>query len=241
MRTHLVKAMREAKTETSWTNVNEAYEEASLAFLDRILNRRRAGAFLRRLEAFVERIAPAGALNARTALALRVLGPGVPDFYQGSEHQALTVTDPDNRRAVDFDLLQRTLGEVSQERPSLVTPAGKLWLSRQLLRIRGANCEAFSGGAYEPVAVEGDLSRHVFAFRRMGGGKEFVVVTPRLTFSLTSPDGSIPPERWGDTAAVTGPGRWIELLTGREAKAAGDRVALADVLAELPLAVLQHA
>lgn len=241
MRTHLTKAMREAKTETSWTKVNEAYEEASLAFLNRILDRRRAGAFLRRLEALVQRISPAGALNSRTALALRVLGPGVPDFYQGAEYQALTVTDPDNRRPVDFERLQQVFGEVCDERPILVSPAGKLWLSRQLLRIRGANCETFADGGYEPVTVEGELARHVFAFRRIGSGKEFVVVVPRLTFSLVTPDGSIPPGRWGDTGVVVGPGRWVEMLTEREFKADRERLALQEVLAELPLAVLQRA
>ena len=52
-----------------------------------------------------------GAFKARVAYALRYaisqlvlkcLVPGVPDFYQGCEDWTFTLTDPDNRRPVDF-------------------------------------------------------------------------------------------------------------------------------------------
>ncbi|MCK9519233.1 MAG: malto-oligosyltrehalose synthase, partial [Dehalococcoidia bacterium] len=148
MRTHLTKAMREAKTETSWTNIDEAYEEGAYAFLDAILDRRRARAFLRRLSGLVARIAPAGALNARAALVLRVLAPGFPDFYEGSEGEALTVTDPDNRQPIDFGTLQATLTSTEGERPALLTPAGKLWLARELVHIRREHEPAFRDGTY---------------------------------------------------------------------------------------------
>ena len=35
--------------------------------------------------------------------------PGLPDFYQGTELWDLSLVDPDNRRPVDYDCLQRRM------------------------------------------------------------------------------------------------------------------------------------
>jgi (1->4)-alpha-D-glucan 1-alpha-D-glucosylmutase len=238
MREHLTKAMREAKTETSWTKVDEPYEEAALAFLDAALNRRRSAAFLRRLEALVARIVNPGALNSRAALVLRALAPGFPDFYQGGEQENLALTDPDNRRPVDFGELAATLSTAEQACPPLLEPAGKLWLTRRLLRIRAEHRAAFEPGSYERVAIEGGKARHLFAFRRSGGGTELAVVVPRLTRTLVDEHGRIPAEAWGDTTIAAGAGAWRDLLTDRELRADDDNMPLARVLETLPLAVL---
>ena len=81
---YALKAAREEKQETSWTDPNETYETALAGFVARLLD-----ANLRRLsglvQKFAERAALLGALNSLSQLALKVTLPGVPDFYQGTE------------------------------------------------------------------------------------------------------------------------------------------------------------
>lgn len=240
MRTHLTKAMREAKVETSWTQVNEAYEATALAFLDRILNRRSASAFLRRLDGFVQRIAPSGALNARTALVLKVLAPGFPDFYQGTECEALTVTDPDNRRPVDFDALAGQLAALGANgsQPPLLSGDGKLWLTRRLMEIRAEFEDLLCAGSYAPMAVQGDESGRVFAFARELRDRRVVVAVPRLAGRLVDANGSFGDGAWQGMSIAIGQGRWHDRLTGTTFEAQGEGVALSAVFERMPLVVL---
>ena len=241
MRTHLIKAMREAKLETSWTRVNEPYEEAALAFLDAILTPRRSPAFLRSMSAFVERIRPAGAWNARAALALKVLAPGFPDIYQGSEGEALTLTDPDNRRPVHFDRLQRELsamgpGLVSQS--ELVAPAGKLWLTKRLLAIRRSCAELCEGGSYAPLSLSGPAAGHVFAFVRAFGRERLVVAVPVRVAPLLR-GAELPVSAWNRTTVhLPGAPRWTDLLSGVELSPREPAVPVETLFRLLPFAVL---
>ena len=68
------------------------------------------------LEAFVGRIAAAGAVNSLAAPSLRATAPGVPDVYQGTELWSFSLVDPDNRRPVDFELADRMLDGIEQRR-----------------------------------------------------------------------------------------------------------------------------
>ena len=60
--------------------------------------------------AFIQEIAPAGAVNGLAQTLLRLTAPGVPDLYQGTELWDFSLVDPDNRRPVDFALRQKMLG-----------------------------------------------------------------------------------------------------------------------------------
>ena len=52
---------------------------------------------------FQRRVARLGMINSLAQVALKLGSPGVPDFYQGTDLWDLSLVDPDNRRAVDFD------------------------------------------------------------------------------------------------------------------------------------------
>ena len=96
------------------TNPDPAYEEALRAFVGKLLDRASFGA----LSEVVCGLSPRarrllGALNGLSQLALKALTPGVPDFYQGTELWDLSLVDPDNRRAVDFDLRAARTGATS--------------------------------------------------------------------------------------------------------------------------------
>jgi (1->4)-alpha-D-glucan 1-alpha-D-glucosylmutase len=99
---YMTKAIREAKTHTSWVNPFENYEQAVLHFVDRTLRGSGASRFLSLFVPFQRRIAPLGMVNSLAQLVLKLASPGVPDSYQGTELWDFHLVDPDNRRPVDF-------------------------------------------------------------------------------------------------------------------------------------------
>ncbi|MBV9568741.1 MAG: malto-oligosyltrehalose synthase, partial [Hyphomicrobiales bacterium] len=83
MEAFLVKALREAKSKTSWVNPDEAYEAAATSLLHKILEP--DGAFLREFKSFARRLASLGMLTSLSRTVLKCTLPGVPDIYQGTE------------------------------------------------------------------------------------------------------------------------------------------------------------
>lgn len=241
---YLTKAMREMKVATSWLNPDDRYEAACQEFLAAILDPARSSSFLRRVAALVRLIEPAGALNSLGGLILKTLAPGCPDIYQGTELWARTLTDPDNRRPVDFARRHALLDEQSDDPPGdLTDAAAKLWLTRRLLQIRAERASVLAGGVYRPLATSGAHADHLFAFARDAPGESdgcLVVVVPRLTMGLIGEDRTPPlGARWGDTALElpeTAAG-WRDELTGTTSRP-GSPLAARDLFTRLPFAVL---
>jgi (1->4)-alpha-D-glucan 1-alpha-D-glucosylmutase len=94
---YMLKAVREAKTHTSWTDPNEEYEAALAAFVKRCLG---DAELVSRLEAFVAELTPHWHVTSLAQTLLRLTSPGAPDIYQGAELWDLSLVDPDNRRPV---------------------------------------------------------------------------------------------------------------------------------------------
>ena len=61
---YMVKAVHEAKRHSSWTNPNEAYDDAVACFVAAALDATRSAAFLRELLAFVNQVERPGLWNA---------------------------------------------------------------------------------------------------------------------------------------------------------------------------------
>jgi maltooligosyltrehalose synthase len=252
---YMLKAAREAKLRTSWTNPDEAYETGLDGFVRAILDPARAPGFLKSIHNGARLLAAAGAINGLAQVVLRTTSPGVPDTYQGGEFWDLNLVDPDNRRPVDFaardsalqvfdDALARGVTREELARDLLAAwPDGriKLYLLATLLRY-GVAAE-WSRDGYEPLAASGSRAQHVIAYARGAS----VVVVPRLPWTLARdrpPLGAV----WDDTAIVLpedGTQRYREVLTDRIVVAsAGDgpaTLALAETLAVLPVAVLAPA
>jgi (1->4)-alpha-D-glucan 1-alpha-D-glucosylmutase len=106
---YMEKAVREAKTHTSWTQQNKEFEDALRSFIERILD---SAPFLSELEAFVAQIVLPGRINSLTQTLIKCTAPGVPDTYQGSELWDLRLVDPDNRGPVDYEVRQSMLAEL---------------------------------------------------------------------------------------------------------------------------------
>lgn len=215
------KAAREASEVTGWWEQDEAFEERMHAVVDAA-----TGPAAERVRAFVDEISPAGWSNGLSAKLLQIMGPGVPDVYQGSELWEQSLVDPDNRRAVDFAERRRMLAEIDAPgaRPPAVdaTGAAKLLVTSRALRLRREH----PLDIYRPLEAAGAASAHVVAFDR---GGVFTVAT-RLPHGLQAAGG------WRDTVVLLPDTPVVDVLTGRSF--AGGPTPLADLLAFLPVALL---
>jgi (1->4)-alpha-D-glucan 1-alpha-D-glucosylmutase len=179
------KALREAKHRSRWTLPNEPYEDACADFLAALLAP--ADGFASELDAFVQRIASAGAANSLVQTALRLTTPGVPDTYQGTEFWDFSLVDPDNRRPVDFDARRAALAaSVSWDTLLHDWRDGRLKqrVIRELLQLRARHPAVFARGSYGALAVEtaeGAPSDRVLAFQRQLDGSTIIVVALRHT------------------------------------------------------------
>ena len=215
MKAYALKAVREAKQETSWTNVNEPYEAALQEFVGKLLDEKLSSRFLVSFKKFAVRTSLLGALNSLSQLALKALLPGVPDFYQGTEVWDLAFVDPDNRRPIDFDLRRHALGEDADfSRLAAHWHDGgiKLALTRQLLRLRLRYPDLFQRGSYEPLTVDGPQAEHVIAFSRSFKHERLIVAVCRHFASLTN-GGRQWPSGW-DGVVKAPSGRYEPLIGG---------------------------
>jgi (1->4)-alpha-D-glucan 1-alpha-D-glucosylmutase len=228
---YMQKAMREAKTHTSWVANNEPYENAVNRFIDSLFG---DAEFIEELESFVATVLLPGRINSLSQTLLKYTSPGVPDLYQGSELWDLSLVDPDNRRPVDYELRSRLLREMKSMNASDVMTRmddglPKLWTIHHALRVRNEHPEWFDGrSSYMPVRVRGGRSFHVIAYQR---GNNVIAVVPRLWLTLEN--------KWEDTRIFLPQGRWKNELTG-EGIASGD-VAMSNLLKDFPVALLTRA
>ena len=109
IRDYMVKAIREAKVNSSWMNPDGPYEKALLKFIDTIFSRSAANLFMKDFLPFQKKISYFGMFNSLSQTLLKITSPGVPDFYQGTEIWDFSLVDPDNRRPVNFDTRRRML------------------------------------------------------------------------------------------------------------------------------------
>ncbi len=171
---YLQKAMREAKEKTSWLDVDEAYENAVQTFAKSLL----ADADVKReLDGMRERIGAAGEQNALAQKLMTLTAPGIPDLYQGSERWYFALTDPDNRRPVDYS------------RPD----DAKTTLVRKALAVRRDLPECFDErGGYEPMFTD---QPRIIAYRR---GERVLVIAQRLRMTALDVELRLPPGTWMD-------------------------------------------
>ncbi len=194
LQAYMIKAIREAKFNTSWLNPNQLYESAVLDFVANVLKRTRTNLFLKDFEEFQVIPTHFGIFNSLGQTLLKITSPGVPDFYQGNELWDLSLVDPDNRRPIDYELRANLLAHLPLP-PSLegvrelvsAKEDGriKLYLTRQALQFRNAHRLLFERGEYQPLLAKGPNSKHICAFLRSFEGENALVVVPRLLHLLT--------------------------------------------------------
>ncbi|MGA2123352.1 MAG: malto-oligosyltrehalose synthase [Acidimicrobiales bacterium] len=250
---YCVKAAREAKVATSWTNSDNRYERGVRHVVSQLALDER---FVREIGRLMADIAPATTVNSLSSVVLKCLSPGVPDFYQGTETFNFTLTDPDNRRPVNFTTRQRALASLnrSSDTPSSDLRAMlaqgdrgplKIHLTRTLLHLRRQYPDLFVYGDYLPLSVSGPLSAHLIAFARSHGDQWVLGCVPRLALTLAGP-GRLPIGRdvWKNTAVRLprgAPRHFVDSVTAAELDVSANRLAIAEIFSDLPVGVLTGA
>ncbi|WLQ06840.1 malto-oligosyltrehalose synthase [Arthrobacter oryzae] len=224
---YATKAAREAGNSTDWLDPNEAFEQKLAAAVDAAFDNPEVRA---ELEAFVALLEPYGAANALSAKLVQLTMPGVPDVYQGTEFWDRSLTDPDNRRTVDFAARQRALDALDAgERPaSYRDEAAKLLVTSRALRLRRDRTELFTG--YTAITATGAAAAHLVAFSRGAGAS-----AGALTLATRLPRGLEQSGGWQDTS-VEMPAAMTDEFTGNSF--GPGPVAVADLLATYPVALL---
>lgn len=204
------KALHEAKVHTSWVNPNPAYDDGIREFLARILNLKGNKRFLEDMRLFVQRLSHFALFNSLAQTLLKIVSPGVPDTYQGTELWDFSLVDPDNRRPVDYEKRRQILADLNGRAASadlareLIEKRedgrAKLYLTWRALHCRREHPGLFAEGDYFAVEPQGTRSEHVFALVRRLGNQCALAAVPRLLSKFLSPPAlPIGPEVWQDT------------------------------------------
>jgi (1->4)-alpha-D-glucan 1-alpha-D-glucosylmutase len=247
---YVVKAEREAGLFTTWTDVDESFEERVAGFARTMLN---ADTVPEAFNTAVQRCAEIAMVSGLGQVVLRTLSPGVPDVYQGTEVWDDSLVDPDNRREVSFasrsELLASDAADASVDDLLAHRRDGriKMFVLQRAMAARAAHRSCVgSGSGYLPLTVLGQLADHVVGFARVAsnGSDALLVVAPRLPGAVMG-DQTDPPlaEAWHDTALKIPSflhGQYRDIFSSG-AGDVGDTLSVAEVLGSLPVAVLARA
>ena len=254
---YILKAVREAKVHTRWSEPNKEHETALCDFIASVLDPQKNGDFFSSFTRFFKRTSEYGMLNGLGQVLLKAACPGVPDFYQGAELWDFRLVDPDNRGPVDFatrapmlDALRAAPNadcacRAEELLANWYDSRVKMHVLARTLAARQERPALFLDGAYYPLDAAGQRDDHIVAFARHHGEDWAVAIVPRCLASLEAP--IIGRERrnfWGDTALslpAAAPEKWFNLLAGRKSavvSANNRRLCLGDVFDTFPVALL---
>ncbi|MDB5231250.1 MAG: malto-oligosyltrehalose synthase [Chitinophagaceae bacterium] len=235
-----IKALREAKVNTTYTETDTDYEEGSLHFIDQILKEN--SSFNESLKSFLHSLLPVSIQYSLNQTLIKLTAPGIPDTYQGCELWDLSYVDPDNRRPVDYNNRRQLLEELlSLEKADpvsffktlqqkAVTGIQKLWLTYKLLQFRKDHAELFLKGDYTPITEADENTNPVFLAFSRTDGNEFVIVILPLHISEY--------KKGNNKNEITLPfkGNWRNLLTNETVSR--EKIILNELFPHFPVAVL---
>ena len=246
---YIIKALREAKIHTNWTTPDETYEQACTNFARKALSH---PPFFSDFDVFARLVARTGAVYSLGNTILRIMAPGVPDTYQGTEYWDLSMVDPDNRRPVNYEERQKNLDDmevrwqqsssdlVRNLREDLFNPRIKLFTLYQCLNTRKLYRPLFDQGSYQPVEVKLDGHANLLAFRRVTAEAEALVLIPLgITTLNTHPSLPLGEDAWGNSylELSQASGEWHHVFLNKKMNLKG-QVKVAELLAEFPVALL---
>lgn len=253
---YALKAIREAGVHTTWTDRDARFEKAIHDWVDVLFD----GPVTSLITEFVVPLHHSGIQISLGRKVLQLVGPGVPDTYQGTEFFTDHLVDPDNRRFVDYIARRQSLtvlqegvdwfaiaGEARSQHPEEAgggdayphladhADRAKQALIHAALQLRRRSPELFTAGDHQPVFAEGPAESHLVGLARGvdsgAAGLRVIAVATRRPLALQQEGG------WRDTTLTLPQGTWREELSGREFSGT---VPVADVLEVLPTALLSR-
>jgi (1->4)-alpha-D-glucan 1-alpha-D-glucosylmutase len=249
---YAVKAARENKRRTSWIEPSASYERSLATFVGAVA---RDARFQREMSRFIRHVGPAAATNSLAMTVLKCVVRGVPDFYQGSELWDFTLTDPDNRRPIDFARRQQLLERLpptdapksdwGPAAKSLVRNwedgAIKLYTVRNVLKLRREHSDLFARGSYEVLSSTGPLAEHVVAVGRRRGSQWVIAVVPRQIVGVAGRARFALARSWGDATFVelprSSPQHLTNVFTGERRTLDDGRLDVGACLSTFPVSV----
>jgi (1->4)-alpha-D-glucan 1-alpha-D-glucosylmutase len=238
---YMLKAIKEAKVNSSWVSPNEVWEDAVRQYVAKTLASDHL--FRHAVAKAAEGIAWHGMLNSLSQTILKLTCPGVPDFFQGSELWDLRLVDPDNRGPIDYSIREKALEEVTGKAvesllPSWKDGAIKIAMVNILLQLRKRCPRLFRSGTYSSFYASGAKRDCCVAFHRRSENEDILVIVPRFTTRLGSSNA---PFDWGDTQLLIDESlpNMRDLLSSRKLTKGQDSVPL-KTLQNLPFAVFTN-
>jgi len=254
LQAYAVKATREAMVYTRWTLPNTAHENALKKFVASVLKPGSGNAFLRDFAAFQRSIGQRGMVNGLAQTLIKIISPGIPDFYQGSELWDLRLVDPDNRQPVDFAKRVSMLAALKQSEASASLASDlaghwedgriKLYAIWKALNFRRAQPELFSKGDFVELKTNGPYAEHILAILRRLKREWVLLVVPRWLSRAQEGRADDAEFRWRDAAIQlpdSAPSLWESIFTGEKITFADQRpksIRVDQLLAVFPVALL---
>jgi (1->4)-alpha-D-glucan 1-alpha-D-glucosylmutase len=250
---YMIKALREAKVNTSWINPNSAYEDAVTAFVEKTMSNKPDNQFLKDFLTFQKKISYYGIYNSLSQTLLKITCQGVPDFYQGTELWDFSLVDPDNRRPVDYSLRSwlffemkdresKDINKLIEELLSTKTDGRiKMFLIYRALAERQKQRELFEQGSYIPLETNGEYKENIIAFARELQNSWTIIIAPRLiTQVIKENEYPLGENVWLDTCVIlpaNAPTEWQNVITHSKTSF-NKKVSIGEALKIFPVALL---
>ena len=254
LQAYAIKATREAKVHTRWTLPNTAHENALKRFVASILKPSKSNAFLRDFVEFQQSIAYSGMVNGLSQALVKIISPGIPDFYQGSELWDLRLVDPDNRQPVDFAKRASMLARLKRAKASasFASELARHWEDGQIklyaiwkaLKFRRERSELFSKGDFLELKASGPHAEHILAILLHHKRERALLVAPRWLARAQEEWKSGPDILWTEARLRlpdAAPQSWENILTGEKIVSADNgqkSLAVGEMLRHFPVALL---
>jgi (1->4)-alpha-D-glucan 1-alpha-D-glucosylmutase len=251
----MLKAVREAKERTTWIKFDVDYEKGIADFISGILDDNPSNKFLPDFIAFQHKIAWFGMFNSLSQTALKLMAPGVPDTYQGTELWDFSLVDPDNRRPIDFavriKMIQTIIKMETENLDTLMetllstmnTGQIKLYVLYKGLKLRKSKQDIFAKGQYIALSTNGTHQQSIIGFVKKYAGSCIAMIVPRFLTGLVGPNELPLGKRiWGDTAIEMHkdalPALWRNVLTN-ETFPGAELYLAGDLFSKFPIAILE--
>ena len=218
LQAYAVKAAREADRLTSWYDNDDDFEAELTGWIARLTDGPATGL----IADFARELDRGGVTVSLGRKLLQLVGPGIPDTYQGTEFLDFSLVDPDNRRFVDYQALGAGKGapeDVDKQR-----------IVRAALHLRRERPQLFLEGGYRAIFAAGPAREHAVGMvRTLDDAPQVIAVATRTPLALERAGG------WRGTTLTLPEGTWTDRLTGREYSGT---VEMAQLCAELPAVLL---
>ncbi|XCB30023.1 malto-oligosyltrehalose synthase [Arcanobacterium hippocoleae] len=229
LKDYLLKAAREQKSWTTWTEQNEQAENQFLEYAQGVTA---TGDAIALFAAFYKLISNSVRTNVLSGKALSLLLTGVSDNYQGEEITQNSLVDPDNRRDVDYQKLRQILTNLDTAglpgNADLDTE--KLWVTSRAMRIRAKYPKLVSTlASYDALPL---TTGYALGFQRSIAGEPVLIgLFSRLERSFQDA------EKRGEQSVVLPAGTWRNIFT--DAEFGGGKCGVSAILGRFPAAILE--